>query len=872
MTARRSSRPALPPRLPSSLRGLCLRGACLLSLLSPCLGGGAEAAKLNAPAGGPEATAVQMLVPGFSVRALPLALPNINSVRYRSDGKLLALAFDGKVYVLTDTDGDGLEDRATVFFDPGRTHLSLNIVPTPPGYPGGQGVFIARKGNLALELDIDGDDRADREIIVAEGWEVPRRFPGGTSDVIGVALDAAGNVYFGLGAANSQNGYLLENGVASYRRASERGALLKMPSDFSRRDIVATGIRAAFGLAFNAAGDLFATDQEGATWMPNGNPFDELLHLQPGRHYGFPPRHPRHLPDVIDEPSIIDYGPQHQSTCGLCFNESGPNSAVFGPAWWRGDALVAGESRGKLYRTKLVKTPSGYVGQNQIVACLAWLTIDQCVSPRGDLVVTTHSGPPDWGTGVTGVGRLFKLSRHDATAAQPVLAYATSPTELRIDFDRPLPSDIEQDLINRVRLTAGPFVREGDRFETFRPGYRTVKDQRSAPRAPVSVRSARVSADRRSLLFQTAARPVALPCAVDIDAWPRPSPALPNELPQKSVVGVATDSTGVEAEWVSADGKERWSGWLPHFDLQVARELTAASADHSRLWELVARRGTLTLRGQLDLWSMLRPAVQPGERLDFTLPAERVTVSFTSASGTPPRLSFPVGAIAPNVAVSARGARLLRVSPRERVWLPLTVACDTGEGEVGLHVSWFTAEDDRPRALALRRVLAPWATPPAPAIQPIAPPELAGGNWHRGRELFAMCAPCHGLNSEGSRVGPDLSNLVHRDYASVVRDIADPNATINPDHVAYVIQLKSGETRTAVLLEDHATDVLLATPGGAPEVVAKRSIAAMSVSPVSLMPPGLDQALGPAGMKDLLTFLLLPPPASLSPNTSVTAP
>jgi len=69
------------------------------------------------------------------------------------------------------------------------------------------------------------------------------------------------------------------------------------------------------------AGDLFVTDQEGATWLPNGNPFDELLHIQPGRHYGFPPRHPRHLPDVIDEPSLFDYAPQHQSTCGLTFNE-----------------------------------------------------------------------------------------------------------------------------------------------------------------------------------------------------------------------------------------------------------------------------------------------------------------------------------------------------------------------------------------------------------------------------------------------------------------------------------------------------------------------------------------------------------------------
>ena len=37
----------------------------------------------------------------------------------------------------------------------------------------------------------------------------------------------------------------------------------------------------------NRQGDLFCTDQEGATWIANGNAFDELLHLQPDRHYGF---------------------------------------------------------------------------------------------------------------------------------------------------------------------------------------------------------------------------------------------------------------------------------------------------------------------------------------------------------------------------------------------------------------------------------------------------------------------------------------------------------------------------------------------------------------------------------------------------------
>ena len=153
-------------------------------------------------------------------------------------------------------------------------------------------------------------------------------------------------------------------GRAAYDLKDEHGTIQKVSPDFQKREIIATGIRFPVALAFNRLGDLFATDQEGATWLANGNPFDELLHIQPGRHYGFPPRHPKHLPSVIDEPSVFDYGPQHQSTCGLNFNEPVNGGPIFGPACWAGDALVTGYSRGKLFRTKLAKTPAGYVAQN----------------------------------------------------------------------------------------------------------------------------------------------------------------------------------------------------------------------------------------------------------------------------------------------------------------------------------------------------------------------------------------------------------------------------------------------------------------------------------------------------------------------------
>ena len=51
---------------------------------------------------------VQMLVPGFSVRELPVQLRNINNLVYAPDGRLFALGYDGNVYQLKDSDGDVL--------------------------------------------------------------------------------------------------------------------------------------------------------------------------------------------------------------------------------------------------------------------------------------------------------------------------------------------------------------------------------------------------------------------------------------------------------------------------------------------------------------------------------------------------------------------------------------------------------------------------------------------------------------------------------------------------------------------------------------------------------------------------------------------
>ncbi len=804
---------------------------------------------------------VQTFLPGFTVRELPVQLTNINNVKYKPDGTLVALGYDGNIWHLKDTDGDGLEDKATQFYKNEKVLSSpIGMDLTPPKYKHGDGIFVATQGKCLLIVDTDGDGKADKEIVVAGGWK-DRSV---NIDVVGVAVDPKDHsVYFGRGAANYANGYLLDkDGNAKYSLADERGTIQKVSPDFKTRETFVTGIRFPVGMRFNRAGDLFCSDQEGATWLPNGNPLDELLHIQKGRHYGFPPRHPMHLPNVIDEPSTFDYGPQHQSTCGICFNDpvtkDGP---IFGPKSWADDVFVTGESRGKLYRTKLVKTPAGYVAKTDLFACLNMLTVDVCLTPDGSLLVCCHSGGPDWGSGPTGKGKLFKISYTDRDLPQPVLAWPSGPNEIRIEFDRPVDPQLLKDVAKQTKVTAGAHVRAGDRFESLWPGYAVVQAEKMAPRYDVPVRSAQLTPDRRSLILATDPHTAAVHYAVTLPGLGRTAGA-DKQHPQ---VDIAFDLSGCEAIW-SVDEKVIWSGWLPSLDLSVSRQLTRGSAPHDALWNLMKERGgALSLKTKLNLVDMLRPAVQPGSQLDFKHPDETVALEIRTYS----ELKV-IGDGSGRRKFSRDGGELrgeITIEPKrgQPEYIEFHPSHNPILNDFPFSIAYHTVEDPRPRPFPLHRALLPWADTSAKALEPVAPkppPELEGGSWARGRKVFfseqAACSKCHTVHGKGETIGPDLSNLIHRDYASVMRDIEKPSFAINPDHLTYTVNLKDG--RSLVGTVQTVGDTLrIGDKDGKIVKVALADVDSKKPSAVSTMPEELPKLLGPERMKDLLTYLLTSP-------------
>ncbi|HCN31145.1 MAG TPA: heme-binding protein [Verrucomicrobiales bacterium] len=770
---------------------------------------------------------LRMLVPGFEIASLPLKLTNLVNLQYRHDGVLVALGYNGNIHLLRDTDGDGLEDKADLFWQgKGRITAPIGMDLAPKGSPHGDAVFFACKSKVMMVADRDGDGTAEHEQTIAEGW--PPAFAG--IDTASVCVDPKdGAVFFGLGVRLYNNAYEFDAfGKAQNDLSSERGAILRIAPDFKSREKLCTGVRWPICLRFNEHGDLFCTDQEGATWLPNGNPFDELLHIERGRHYGFPPRHPRHLPGVIDEPSVHDYGPQHQSTCGFRFNQAVNGGPHFGPDFWKGDVLVTGESRGKIYRTKLIKTPAGYVAHNSIIACLNQLAVDLTVTPRGDLLVATHSGDPDWGTGPEGTGHIFVIRYRDKAAPQPVIACATAPDRFEIKHSSAVNS------VQEVKIERGLFTKPGDRFETMWPGYEVIKLQRSMPVTEVQAEEVWHYQDHTVITVpkQATSEHFSLQLADD------------NEI-------------GIEPFGIEIWPREFDAAWLPHLDPEVSRAVLGRHMPNLHAGH------TTTLRTRLDLTGMLQPAIQPGAALDYEYEAEEVTIylsntqtAFEALIGGKKFSSQP-GQISHDL--------IHTLVPQRNVPLDLQISFKA-DAMPDFRITWRTKQDpSRDRAFPLRRFLLPWARPEeTPGIATALPrPEIQGGDWQHGRELFfsdrALCSKCHAIRGSGGKMAPDLSNLACRDYKSVFRDIHDPNASLNPEYLTHEVTMKDG-TRHSAVMRDEGGEVVLGLGAGVEVRVKRDDIASQKALKTSLMIPQMDQVLGETDFRDLMAFLLTEPP------------
>jgi len=342
---------------------------------------------------------LQEIIPGWRAVRLPLPPEDmITCLGWRADGSLVYASLKGNVRVARDTDGDGWEDACLTVADGLPAPYGL----ATPEHAGEPWIDVLCKYGL-VRLWLDESDRLQRAEVVASGW-------GWSADyhdwAVGLPRDADGAYYVALPCQQDERPH-----SAARLRGTALRLVPRQPTDDDPRrfriEPICSGLRFPMGLARDAQGRLFATDNQG-----NYNPFNELNHLQPGRHYGFVNRLAEHLPRPPLETAAIEIPhPWTRSVNGVCFLYGPPNTAGFGP--FEGHLVgceydtrrlirmslqeVRGVVQGAAYPFSLDPPPDA--GLEGPVAC--------AISPQGELYVGNlrDSG---WGGG-RNTGSLVRL-------------------------------------------------------------------------------------------------------------------------------------------------------------------------------------------------------------------------------------------------------------------------------------------------------------------------------------------------------------------------------------------------------------------------------------------------------------------------------
>jgi mono/diheme cytochrome c family protein len=247
-------------------------------------------------------------VPGYDGVRLPLPgsiMPT--AIAWTADGTLAFCSLKGQVFLAKDTDGDGIEDKLTVFEEGLAAPYGLIAE--------GNDLLVAHKPELLRLRDVDGDGRADVREVVADGWGYTEDYHDWTT---GILRDSRGNLYVGTGSDYAKPGRDRE-------KAKWRGKVLRIDPQGNVTPL-GHAFRYPTGLAITPDDQIFVSDNQGVQ-----NTFNEINHLVEGASYGVPSLYEENADAPATVPAIQVPHPWTRSVNGIFFlPPSGSPAAIAG--------------------------------------------------------------------------------------------------------------------------------------------------------------------------------------------------------------------------------------------------------------------------------------------------------------------------------------------------------------------------------------------------------------------------------------------------------------------------------------------------------------------------------------------------------------
>ena len=139
-------------------------------------------------------------------------------------------------------------------------------------------------------------------------------------------------------------------------------------------------------------------------------------------------------------------------------------------------------------------------------------------------------------------------------------------------------------------------------------------------------------------------------------------------------------------------------------------------------------------------------------------------------------------------------------------------------------------------------------------------PALAlDGDSDAGQKIFSeRCAICHEANEKGVTAGPVVDSFRNQGKAMLLENLIQPNREVAPQFFLWEAELKSGMRHAGILVSENAETVTLMQAGAIETVLNRSEVKRLINLNQSLMTPGLESGLTVQQMADLLEYLKTP--------------
>lgn len=671
------------------------------------------------------------------------------------------------------------------------------------------------------------------------------------------------------------------------------GYICKTDPEGTRVELFCYGFRNQFDFAFDANGEMFTYDADmewdiGAPWYRP----TRINHCVSGGDYGWRSgsgKWPSHYEDSL--PAVADIGPG--SPTGVCFGTGAKFPAKYQRALYANDWTY-----GTMYAVHFEPTGAGFKAVKEEFIYAKPL-------PLTDVVINPHDGAMYFAVG----GRrtqsaVYRVTYQGGQNTEPAKPYSpTKETNARRLFEKlhhaPVTGDGEEGLGATIQAAFGAM---GSEDRNLRYAARVAIEK-----TPMSqwMERALAQKDRQTLIEAM----IALARVgrteqhvVKPDAAKKPSPGS-----SSAAVGPTNEADGrLQARILESLARPAFDSLSPGLRLQLVRAYQLAftrlgKPDAATCAKIAARLDAVypaadaALNRELcQLLVFLDSKTVAAKTLGLMAAAE----DDSEAIATDALLERNTG-----YARAAQEAHTSRPNHQQIAYMFALRNCNAGwTPELRqTYFSWFPhartwkggnsfkgfIENTRKEALAkfvpageaakldelssrMEGIIPPTITPPqgpgrtytTDEVVRIASGGLKGRDFARGKNLFSavMCAACHNFAGSGGTIGPDITGAGNRyTLRDLVENLTKPSKVISDQYGSHRIEKTDGSIVVGRILSEEGGKVNVMTNPFAPDVtvpIENKDIKGRKDYPVSMMPPGLINALNEDELKDLLAFLL----------------